>query len=221
MSQNPNPLMSFDGHTSNVTGVAFHIETKWMATSSEDGTVKIWDLRSPNVQRDYSHGSAVNDVVIHPNQGEVISCDQAGSVKIWDLGENANTHTLIPEEDVPTRSVTVANDGSMLVAGNNKVSPLSIDSIDTQGNVYVWKMSNNRDITTITPTTKFTAHNKYLIRCLLSSDVKHLATCSADTTVKIWSTENDAFRLETRLEGHQRWVWDCAFSADSAYLVTG
>jgi WD40 repeat protein len=92
-----------------------------MATSSEDGTVKIWDLRSPNVQRDYTHGSAVNDVVIHPNQGEVISCDQAGCVKIWDLGENANTHTLIPEEDVPTRSVTVANDGSMLVAGNNKV----------------------------------------------------------------------------------------------------
>lgn len=23
------------------------------------------------------------------------------------------------------------------------------------------------------------------------------------------------------MEGHQRWVWDCAFSADSAYLVTG
>ena len=82
-------------------------------------------------------------------------------------------------------------------------------------------MSNNRDITTITPTTKFNVHNKYLTRCLLSSDVKHLATCSADTTVKIWSTENDAFRLETKLEGHQRWVWDCAFSADSAYLVTG
>ena len=26
--------------------------------------------------------------------------------------------------------------------------------------------------------------------------------------------------LETILEAHQRWVWDCAFSADSAYLVT-
>jgi len=82
-------------------------------------------------------------------------------------------------------------------------------------------MSNNRDITKVIPNTTFNAHNKYLIRCLLSSDVKHLATCSADTTVKIWSTENDSFRLETRLEGHQRWVWDCAFSADSAYLVTG
>jgi len=30
----------------------------------------------------------------------------------------------------------------------------------------------------------------------------------------------DAFPLETTLFGHQRWVWDCAFSADSAYLVT-
>lgn len=28
------------------------------------------------------------------------------------------------------------------------------------------------------------------------------------------------FRLESVLQGHQRWVWDCAFSADSAYLVT-
>lgn len=26
--------------------------------------------------------------------------------------------------------------------------------------------------------------------------------------------------LEATLTGHQRWVWDCAFSADSAYLVT-
>jgi G protein beta subunit-like protein len=26
--------------------------------------------------------------------------------------------------------------------------------------------------------------------------------------------------LQTTLQGHQRWVWDCAFSADSAYLVT-
>ena len=27
--------------------------------------------------------------------------------------------------------------------------------------------------------------------------------------------------LLTTLVGHQRWVWDCAFSADSSYLVTG
>lgn len=32
---------------------------------------------------------------------------------------------------------------------------------------------------------------------------------------------NFDFKLDKVLKGHQRWVWDAAFSADSAYLVTG
>lgn len=207
-STNPSPVLSFEGHTNNVTGVGFHCEGKWMVTSSEDGTVKIWDTRTGTVQRNYSHGSPVNDVVIHPNQGELISCDQAGNVRIWDLGENKCTHQLIPEDDVPVRSVTVATDGSMLVAGNNT------------GNCYVWRMIQNRDLTSLVPVTKFQAHTKYITRVLLSPDVRHLATCSADHTAKIWCVDPQQFSLETTLHGHQRWVWDCAFSADSAYLVT-
>lgn len=92
-----------------------------MVTSSEDGTVKIWDTRSGNVQRNYTHGVPVNDVVIHPNQGELISCDRGGNVRIWDLGENKCSHQLIPEDDVSVASVTVASDGTMLCAGNNAV----------------------------------------------------------------------------------------------------
>lgn len=45
-----------------------------------------------------------------------------------------------------------------------------------------------------------------------------LATTSADHTVKIWSAKD--FSLVKTLSGHQRWVWDCVFSADSAYLMT-
>ena len=33
-------------------------------------------------------------------------------------------------------------------------------------------------------------------------------------------TPSASFPLEATLAQHQRWVWDCAFSADSAYLVT-
>ncbi|KAF9172372.1 TOR complex subunit lst8 [Mortierella sp. AD011] len=207
-SPNPNPILSFKGHTGNVTAVAFHCEGKWMVTASEDHTLKIWDIRCSEPQRDFGHKAPVNDVVIHPNQGELISCDQNGSIKLWDLGESSCTHELVPEEDVPIRSVTVANDGSSLVAANNK------------GNCYVWKMAHTRDFTNLQPITKFAAHNKYITKCVLSPDVKHLATCSADSTVKIWKTDNYSFDLEKTLVGHQRWVWDCAFSADSAYLVT-
>ena len=67
----------------------------------------------------------------------------------------------------------------------------------------------------------YTQNSKYITKCLLSPDNKSLATCSADHTVKIWDASNHRFNLEKSLTGHQRWVWDCAFSADSAYLVTG
>ncbi|KAI5287346.1 TOR complex subunit lst8, partial [Ascosphaera acerosa] len=87
-TNNPNPVMTFEGHTNNVTGVAFHCEGKWMVTSSEDCSVKVWDVRSGAVQRNYLHKAPVNDIVIHPNQGELISGDRSGTVRIWDLGES-------------------------------------------------------------------------------------------------------------------------------------
>ncbi|MCJ1443724.1 MAG: TOR complex subunit lst8 [Stictis urceolatum] len=239
---NSNPLLTFKGHTGNITGVAFHIESKWMVTSSEDGTLKIWDTRAGTIQRNYNHHSPVNDVVIHPNQGELISCDRAGNVRIWDLSENKCTHKLQPDDETPVASVTVATDGSLLCAGNNA------------GMVYVWRMLQHHDTTSLIPVTSFQAHSTYVNRVLLSPDVHHLATCSADHNARIWavidpsstgsatgsetpqsSTQSTflpippelrkerpstAFPLEANLGAHQRWVWDCAFSADSAYLVT-
>lgn len=104
--------------------------------------------------------------------------------------------------------------------------------------MYVWRMIQNRDVTSLIPVTSFQAHNAYITRVLLSPDVRHLATCSADHNARIWSVDPNAphnikgnenlpterlpgaFPLEASLDSHQRWVWDCAFSADSAYLVT-
>lgn len=183
-------------------------------------------------------------------------------------------------------SVSVANDGSLLAAGNN------------HGDVYIWRMYQENNETSLAPCRVFRAHKEYLTRLLLSPDIKLLATCSSDHTVKIWrvdpteelleaidesdypatstppsqssaslpanfglstsvarpssshttnsgssiSTNPSGSRsassltqnpqitpiithrrplpLETSLDNHQRWVWDCAFSADSAYLVT-
>ena len=53
----------------------------------------------------------------------------------------------------------------------------------------------------------------------------YLATASADTTIKLWKVEElvpgkrpEPYKV---LSGHTRWVWDCVFSADSAYMVSG
>lgn len=38
-------LVTLTGHTANVTSLAWHAEGKWLVSGSEDGTVKIWDIR--------------------------------------------------------------------------------------------------------------------------------------------------------------------------------
>jgi len=64
------------------------------------------------------------------------------------------------------------------------------------------------------PTPIITEHRYNVdLRCRL------LATTSADSTAKIWDTST--LKEEKTLVDHQHWVWDAAFSADSAYLLTG
>lgn len=65
---------------------------------------------------------------------------------------------------------------------------------------------------------EFQAHDDYLLKCVVSPDLKSIASTSADKTVKIWNTAT--WTLERALMKHQRWVWDCVFSADSLYLLT-
>ncbi|KAE8234826.1 hypothetical protein CF326_g126 [Tilletia indica] len=297
------PLLTLSGHVGNVTTVCWQQDLKWLATSSEDGTVKIWDFRSGKMVKTYGHNDPVNDVVVHPNQGELISCDDGGKMMIWDLAESKCTYNTRPEKDSPLRSVTVASDASCLVAGGNSgkvflwkmgrdpdppqqppppqpkltdrhpdelseaerdaryeqegISPTNTNGASSRSrvpgdpvaapgrvrddptaatsagfaaehpsllsplsSVQNQAQSSLQEGSELTPLKEWTAHSKYLIRALLSPNVRYLATCGADTTIKIWNMDNFDCGIEKTLLGHQRWVWDLAFSADSGFLVS-
>lgn len=168
-SSNPNPITTFEGHTKNVTSIAFQAAGRWFVTGSEDGTIKIFDVRAPGIQRDYTPDpkSPINSVIIHPNQGELVSCDQDGSIRVWDLGENICTHLLLPDEDTPVRSVTMASDGSLLIAANNKVL------LNNKGHCFAWKTKSTGDLSDFEALTRLNAHSKYITKCLLSPDNKY------------------------------------------------
>eukprot|EP00003_Mantamonas_plastica_P030794 TRINITY_DN775_c0_g2_i1.p1 TRINITY_DN775_c0_g2~~TRINITY_DN775_c0_g2_i1.p1 ORF type:complete len:282 (-),score=39.73 TRINITY_DN775_c0_g2_i1:107-952(-) len=206
-SNNPQPITNIDGHTSNIVSLGFQKDGRWLYTGSEDGTIKVWDLRSPGCQRDLHCDGPVNSVVLHPNQGELISGDQTGAVRVWDLAGNSCSTELMPDGDTPIRSVSVASDASMLVAANNS------------GDCYVWQMNADEEANSLfEPIHQVDAHDTYVTKCLLSPNVQMMATTSADHTIKIWDTTD--FSLKKTLKGHKKWVWDSVFSADSAYLVT-
>ena len=82
-TNNSNPITSFDGHTGNVSAIGFERDGKWMYSASEDGTLKIWDLRASGSQRKFDAGAPVNSAALHPNQAEIISGQQNGTVRIW------------------------------------------------------------------------------------------------------------------------------------------
>lgn len=74
---------------------------------------------------------------------------------MWDLTANACSCELVPEVGTAVRSLTVALDGSMIVAANN------------HGTCYVWRMMRGTSLTThFEPLHKLRAHQASDISCL-------------------------------------------------------
>lgn len=214
-SSNSSPILSFDGHSGNVTSIGYPKTGKWLYSGSEDGTVRVWDTRSPSSKRQFDVGSPINTVVLHPNQAELIVGTQSGKIGICDL--STQKYRTICSDMTPVavamRSLTISSDGRVLVAANN------------EGKCFVYELSS-QDTSKIHQVQELQAHKAYILTALFSPDMRTLATTSADKTIALWNLtldESGKPRLvhsRKTLIGHERWVWDCRFSADSAYLVS-
>ncbi|KAJ1095996.1 hypothetical protein NDU88_001145 [Pleurodeles waltl] len=216
-SNNPNPVINYDGVSKNITSVGFHEDGRWMYTGGEDCMARIWDLRSRNLQcqRIFQVNAPINCVCLHPNQAELIVGDQSGAIHIWDLKTDHNEQ-LIPEPEVSINSVHIDPDASYMAA------------VNSSGNCYVWNLTGGigEEVTQLIPKTKIPAHKRYALQCRFSPDSTLLATCSADQTCKIWRTSNFSLMTELSIKSNnpgetsRGWMWDCAFSGDSQYIVT-
>ncbi len=97
------PIRVLEGQTAvsglsgNITSIGFHPTDPWLFTSSDDGSLKIWDLRAAKCQRDIDNKASINGALMHPNQVDILAADQNGSLKIWDLRTNTCSTELVPE----------------------------------------------------------------------------------------------------------------------------
>jgi target of rapamycin complex subunit LST8 len=234
-------LMTLDGHGQNVTGLGFQQDGKWVYSCSEDGTMKVWDMRTGSSQVSIDTRGALNSISLHPKETEIITGDQNGHVKVWDMTASACRTDFVPLPDVPVRSTSIVRvmikpvlSLMVFVAQSRNGSTLAVGS--HKGHVYIYKRGDENvsdqilcHLSHVIETQKadytrhidFKAHDTYLLKCMVSPDMNSVVTTSADHTIRQWgigtSQQGEQMRCLTQ---HQRWVWDAVFSADSSYLVS-
>lgn len=76
------PRVTLRGHAGLVTAMAFHPDGKTFATSSQDGTIKIWDTATGELRLNLETPGA-NMLQFTPDGTALISVDQAGTMKRW------------------------------------------------------------------------------------------------------------------------------------------
>ena len=108
-SNDERPILTYDGHSSNITALGFQRDQRWLYSCSEDNTVRVWDPRGNVTVRKYDSGSPVNSVCLHPSETELISGDQNGSLRVWDLAADKYREEIIPAIDIPIRSVSIVS----------------------------------------------------------------------------------------------------------------
>ena len=68
-----------------MTSIGFKKNSEWLYAGSEDGTIRIHDLRLSGSQTVYKNDSEINTVILSPSEGEIIAGDQSGRMLIYDL----------------------------------------------------------------------------------------------------------------------------------------
>eukprot|EP01017_Pseudomicrothorax_dubius_P021163 TRINITY_DN2286_c0_g3_i2.p1 TRINITY_DN2286_c0_g3~~TRINITY_DN2286_c0_g3_i2.p1 ORF type:complete len:206 (-),score=31.22 TRINITY_DN2286_c0_g3_i2:886-1503(-) len=129
--EQPSLSYNFDSFESNVTGAGFQRDCKWAFAASEEGSIKIFDLREAGFQRSQiCKDSPINAIVLHPNEAELYLGDQNGNIRIYDLQADKMRPKIPIMPDIGIRSISMAPNASFMCAG------------DSAGYLHVWNLKN-------------------------------------------------------------------------------
>ncbi|KZV24946.1 hypothetical protein F511_01916 [Dorcoceras hygrometricum] len=192
-----------NGHTGPVTGLAFSSDSRFLATSSSDTTVCLWEVSSGSLIRTLAgHNGPVSCVKINRVADTIVSGSHDETIRLWDADSGA-CKKVIPAYSGPITDVDFSPDGSMIVA-------CSIGGLcriwDTAS---VYRMITIKEVG-IPPVGSV----------MFSSDGRFVVIGNMDNTVRIWSM--DLVRLQTFYAGQMNTYGSATFyGADERHILSG
>jgi RNA polymerase sigma factor (sigma-70 family) len=173
-----------------VYSVAFFHDGRRFAATSRDATARIFEIDAlDNVAAKFSlrgHRGGVEMAAISPDDKELATASWDGTIKIWDADSGIEQARL---GDGKTQAYSVAHspDGKFIAGGLGN------------GKVHVWKTKTHELVWA------FDAHLGSVWGLAFTPDSKTLASCSSDSTAKLWdlsageelATLRSGFSLQT------------------------
>ncbi|MFM9997124.1 MAG: WD40 repeat domain-containing serine/threonine protein kinase [Phycisphaerales bacterium] len=106
-----------EGHTSRVRGVAFHPTRPLLATASDDGTARLWDLNTGTATELRGHADKVYALAFSPDGSLLATGSEDTTIVLWDV-DSGDELTRLRGHDAYVYSLAFSPDGSMLVSGS-------------------------------------------------------------------------------------------------------
>jgi WD40 repeat protein len=200
----PQPLLVLDAHDDAIYGMDFAPGDLRLATSSDDGTTKVWDLSAGPAQGQallaISTGSAVT---FSPDGTRLATIGQEGVARIWDAATGCELFGLYGHSGGGQRAA-FGPDGTWLVTtSEDKTAKL-------------WDLSPARELLTLVPggAPTYSPDGKWLA----TGDIGGGLAGGGTGDVIIWDSGSGQPLLT--LSGHVGRTDAVAFSSDGTRLVT-
>lgn len=197
-----NRHLEFQGQTTNLLDAVFRADGRVVATTSDDHSVRLWDVRTGREERRWQHTWAVS-AVPGPDGKRLLSLAASGDAMLW----NTTTGTNLAEFAILSGVLFSEPLASFHPDGSR------IALCTAQGPVVV-------DATTGATVLQLVGHAKEVRSIHFSPDGNFLVTASEDATARIWRVATGRCERILNHPIHESELKEARFSPDGAWVAT-